>query len=425
MTLDTLLRTQLTSAVEDTTVPPGLARAALAGGRRRRRRRRAGRAVALATAAVVGGALLAPGRRPARAERPAGRRRRHRHEQGRPRLGAVAAAGSGPGVPFFADGGLWADGQLYALPASVNHAYPPRTVDGWLARAGRGRTRSDLGLAVLSPDGRCATCRPRPTSRDSATRGSRCRPTAAGSPTERGSWTSTTMQATPAAAPAGVRTEGGYITRSGRSASPTQGLVYEGAPFDAGLRHAPSCCATDGSTVARSTRPTQPHRRRLARRRRRRLRLRRRRHRHVRHVVRLRRRAVGRGRARLHGAAPSARHSSISPDGRWLITDDLPRVWDLQEGEWRGVDMPRERRHVAQMDAHVGGVVWETADSFLLPVADRMVQGMSRPSPTSTSTSRSCAARCRPVRASAPATSRTCRSPRRCGARTELAFAQP
>jgi hypothetical protein len=53
MSIDTQLRTQLTSAVEDTTVPPGLARGAMAGGRRRRRRRVVAGGLALATVVVA------------------------------------------------------------------------------------------------------------------------------------------------------------------------------------------------------------------------------------------------------------------------------------------------------------------------------------------------------------------------------------
>ena len=64
---------------------------------------------------------------------------------------------------------------------------------------------------------------------------------------------------------------------------------------------------------------------------------------------------------------------SISPDGRWLITDDLPRVWDLQAGEFATIDIPREVV-TSQGDALVGGIVWETEDTFLLPVSDRSVE---------------------------------------------------
>ena len=69
---------------------------------------------------------------------------------------------------------------------------------------------------------------------------------------------------------------------------------------------------------------------------------------------------------------------SISPDGRWLITDDLPRVWDLELGDFATVDMPREVV-TSRGDALVGGIVWETADTFLPPVPDRTSEGMVAP----------------------------------------------
>lgn len=28
----------------------------------------------------------------------------------------------------------------------------------------------------------------------------------------------------------------------------------------------------------------------------------------------------------------------VSPDGRWLLTDDLPRVWNLRDGEWAAIE---------------------------------------------------------------------------------------
>lgn len=61
---------------------------------------------------------------------------------------------------------------------------------------------------------------------------------------------------------------------------------------------------------------------------------------------------------------------TVSPDRQWLVTDDMPEVWNLREGSWGSVDMPADVGK-AQMDAQLGGVVWESADSFLLPVADR------------------------------------------------------
>jgi hypothetical protein len=71
---------------------------------------------------------------------------------------------------------------------------------------------------------------------------------------------------------------------------------------------------------------------------------------------------------------------TTSPDHRWLITDDLPRVWNLADGEWSLVDMP-ERIGPEQMLAQGGGAVWEGDDTFLLPIADRWM-GPTSPEPT-------------------------------------------
>ncbi|WP_162599691.1 hypothetical protein [Nocardioides solisilvae] len=58
----------------------------------------------------------------------------------------------------------------------------------------------------------------------------------------------------------------------------------------------------------------------------------------------------------------------LSPDGRWLLTDGLPRVWDAQEGRWASLDVPGEAFADTGWRAEVG---WEDAFSFLLPVLDR------------------------------------------------------
>ena len=136
--------------------------------------------------------------------------------------------------------------------------------------------------------------------------------------------------------------------RSGRSASPTRGWSTRARPSTRASAP-PGCCADDGSTVARSTCPPDSHipdgspadvavdydyaadssdtcitSYRPAR-----------------------RRTWVAGRERVPGPAPSARRSSISPDGRWLLTDDLPAVWDLRGRRFAAVDIPRERRHGA------------------------------------------------------------------------------
>ena len=71
---------------------------------------------------------------------------------------------------------------------------------------------------------------------------------------------------------------------------------------------------------------------------------------------------------------------TTSPDHEWLITDDLPRVWNLADGEWSRIDMP-ERIGPEQMMAQGGGAVWEGDDTFLLPIADRWM-GPTSPEPT-------------------------------------------
>ena len=108
MTIDTRLHAQLTAAVDDTTVPPGLAQSALAGGRSRRRRRALG-GLAAVTAAVVGGVLLLPDTGPsARDVQPA---------QGRTSTAAALAwarslpAGPAPALPFFGEGRLRQSGR--------------------------------------------------------------------------------------------------------------------------------------------------------------------------------------------------------------------------------------------------------------------------------------------------------------------------
>ena len=136
MTLDTRLHAQLTAAVDDTTVPPGLAQAALAGGRSRRRRRALG-GVAGVAAAVVGGVLLLPDAGPsARDVHPA---------EGRSSTAAALAwarslpEGPAPALPFFGEGGdLWSGGQRHDVPDEVNRTVAPRVVDGgWLVFVGQ------------------------------------------------------------------------------------------------------------------------------------------------------------------------------------------------------------------------------------------------------------------------------------------------
>ena len=94
--------------------------------------------------------------------------------------------GSAPSVPFYGAGGLWSDGASAPVPDSVNLAYPPRTVaGGWLVLVGRDERPVGPGGAGGRRVAARPPCRHVPP-RASATRGSRSRPTDAGSPTASG-----------------------------------------------------------------------------------------------------------------------------------------------------------------------------------------------------------------------------------------------
>ena len=365
MTLDTQLRTRLTTAVDDTAVPPGLALAALSGGRRRRRRRTAA-GIALATVAVVGGAMLLPGGGPLATDT----------EVADGDIARSTAAldwarslpeGAAPALPFFGPGGLWSEGRQYDVPAEVNRAYPPRTVSGgWLVLLGQDESR--LALAVLSPDG---TLRDLPA--DTFVEGfgdARVEVSADGRRVAYGVWVVDveSLQVTEVPHQPQSDETDGYYTPLRMVGFTDQGLVYQGAPFDQGF--GTTWLLRDDGTTVQVEPPARSH---------------------------------------ISDGAPADTALSFayaaddsdtcttsyalrdgvwgdggygcmgrylgealttSPDGRWLVTDDLPEVWDLEGGTWRTVEMPREVGR-SQMAAQMGGVVWESDDSFLLPVADR------------------------------------------------------
>ncbi len=374
MTLDTQIRTQLDSAVVDTTVPPGLARAALAGGRRRRHRRAAA-GLALVTAAVVaGGAVLLPDAGPtARDGQVAG---------GGPVTSMVALRwarslprGAAPTLPFFGEGGLWSAGERHDVPAEVNRAYPPRSVaGGWLVMLGQDPAR--LALAVMSADG---TLRDLPASTFAEGYGdSRVEVSSDGLRVAYGTWVVdlTTMRAAEVPHQPESDEQDGFYTGIRMVGFTGDGLVYEGAPYTEGFGRN-WLLREDGSTVQVDP-PTI-------------------------HIgddvpadvaVDYDYAADGsdtcvtayvlQGDAwsqEGHGCLGHALGEAltVSPDRQWLITDDLPEVWNLRDGSWGTVDMPSNVGR-AQMDAQLGGVVWESADSFLLPVADRWA-GITSPEP--------------------------------------------
>lgn len=375
MSLDTQLPQRLRAAVDDTPVPPGLAGAVLAGGRRRRRRRAAA-GVALACSVGMVAATAAqvpmpwssgPGGEAGVAGRPGG----ERSTVATPAVIGWARgldAGPAPALPFFGAGGLWADGRMHDAPDPVTYDQPPRTVDGgWLVATGQGA--EPTRLAVMAPD---------MSLRELPLAGSAEQPldtsTAVVSPD--GTRVAvrdvvvdlTTMQATQVPHAPTSATRDGYGVAVRMVGWTEAGLVYEAAPFTDGLGTA--WLLADDGTAEEVPLPQGAH-------------------------------LADSGPADVAVAfadsadgsetcvrtyvldAPTWRLDTqgclgrplrealaVSPDGRWLLTDDLPEVWDLQEGEWRTLDVPREVGR-EQMDTAMSTLTWEDPDTVLMVAADR------------------------------------------------------
>lgn len=364
MTIDSGIRDRLHAAVDDTTAPAAFAQTVMKRGRARRRRRAAVAGV-LAAAALAGGALLAPilGQ-----------------PTGPPSIangGAVAdpvavewagslPEGADPALPYFAYGKLWSEGRSVTLPASVNATVGPWAVEGgWIVMLGQ--SERDLAWALLSSDGGLRNLPAETYENGLGMARFEVSPDGRQAATEK--WLVDVVAMTASElphAPAG-RNEDGHVTEVRPKGFTEQGLVYEAAPYSEGMGTT-YLLRSSGSTV-RVDLPDATH------------------------IpdnspgdI-----AVGFDHAdptdtcitshRLVGTQwvedgngcvgkPLGEAGSISPDGRWLVTDDLPLVWDLQAGDFVGVDLPR-RVVTSRGDALVGGVVWETDDSFLISVADR------------------------------------------------------
>lgn len=376
MSIDAQLRTQLTSAVEDTTVPPGLARGAMTGGRRRRRSRAVAGGLALASVAVVATAV---------AQLPGPLLR----SEGDVASGASAyladglewarslPQGDAPALPFFGEGGLWSNGQMHdTLGDEVNHGYPPRQVEGgWLVVTGQDEQR--LGLAVMASDG---TLRPLPAAASVQGLGdARVAVSTDGRRVAHGSWVVdlTTMQATLLPHLPESTSQEGYATEAGVVGFTDEGLVYQGAPFEQGL--GTTWLLRDDGTTTEVEPPKDSHISQGG---------------PADVAVRfdyvasdtdtcmttyvLRDTAWEESNNACMGQA-LGEALAVSPEAEWLLTDDLPRVWSIADGRWDRLDMPAGLGR-AQMEAQRGGAVWEGDDTFLLPFADRWT-GPTSPEP--------------------------------------------
>ena len=305
MTLDTQLRDSFASAVDDTTVPPGFGP------------HRHPRWAAPPTPSPLGSRWRArrgrPRRRSPATQLPTSPTA---HEGQVADAGTVTSMvalkwarslpeGPAPTLPFYGEGGLWSDGTVHPVPASVNQAYPPRPVSGgWLVLLGQDESR--LHLAVMSADG---SLRDLPA--DTFAQGfgdARVEVSADGRRVAYGIWLVdvTTMQLTPVPHRPDSDEQDGYYTGHPDGRLHRRRPRLRGCALRQGLRHHLAAARRrhhDAGGPARG----QPHRRRRARRRGALLRLRRRQLRHLRDVVRPARRGRGSRRATAAWATTWAR----------------------------------------------------------------------------------------------------------------------
>lgn len=368
MSNDLHLRDRLTDAVEDTTPPPALAVAALAGGQRRRRRRTVG-AVAAIAAAVVAGALVLPDGGPLgvdRAPQIADQASSAMDERGLEWARSLDE-GAPPALPFFGAGGaLWSQGESYDVPAEVDRSFAPVAVrGGWLVRL-LAEDAGQIPLAVLDAAG--AVGEPLPTGAREYADPWRVLVSADGT---RAAYANIVVDLASRDSTELPNTAGAGARGSLRIVGFTDAgdLLFEGAPYRAGFGTA-RLLHPDGSLTDVPLPPDT-------------------------HVpqgsVDV---AVNFDYAAdnsdtcittwlLHEAGweewktfcmgkSLGEALSVSPGADWLLTDDLPRVWSLADGEWDRIDIP-DGVGPEQMLAQSGGAVWETEDAFLLPVADRWV----------------------------------------------------
>lgn len=375
MTIDPLIRERLRAAVDQDVVPPGFPQLAVRRGRRRRARRYA--LAGLAAAVVVGAssaAVLLPSGSDKRSADVAAT-----HESA---LAWARSLPQGPpsGIAFFAAGSLRDGDQVVPVPDGVITGSPTmgphRVTGGWLVVLG---VAAKLEPAVLSPDGSLRELPPWQYPRDSVdatvvvsedgTRvayGDQVLDVATGGTMEIPKRRSEVVRLI------GFGREGLVYqltaARGGNSATwllrpdgtPAEIALPDGAyltpsrPADVALSH-PDPDSEGGCLVSFTLVDEEWVER-----------------------------APGCG-----DRAPGET-ADVSPDGRWVITQDLPEVWDLVDGDFRTVDVPRDtwERWGYPLFGFAG---WESADTLVLTA-------MAPPDPLRESTSASVAVqlvRCR------------------------------
>lgn len=367
---DALLGRRMRAAVDDVHPAPSYAGTVLRAGRARRRRRQG---VVAAFVAVVmvgsGAALLGPGALPG-ADGPGVA------EDGGAGPDAAALAwardlpeGPAAGLPFFGGGGLRDGDHVVALPDEVSRSgHPQRVQGGWVVVLGA--SMAALEPAVLSPDGSLRRLPPYPFTGDSMD------PTVLVSPdggrvaygdrvVDLASGDLTTIPHDRAHDPDAHPDD---VTVVDLVAWGDEGLVYRGSPSRKGWGTT-WLLRDDGSTTrllpADDPRSVEGG--------------------GVADVVLeldySRKGDTCSTASRLEGTdwveQPThcmGRHLGealdLSPDGRLLLTDDLPEVWDLEKGEWTEVDLPRDIVE-GWGEGWMSMAGWESPDTLLLPVADR------------------------------------------------------
>lgn len=271
-------------------------------------------------------------------------------------------------LPVFGEGGkLWSGGQAYDVPAEVDRTLAPRAVQGgWLVRLGHGF--QDTAYAILTADGQLRSLPVNVTPDELFDTAVAISPD--GSKVAFGKWLLDveTRQATVVPHAPEQVTQDGYVTTVRVLGFTEFGLVYEAAPYAKGSgTH--WLLGEDGEAVEIDP-PADAH---------------------IRGGGRQADIAVTFDYSKdnsdtcvstwlLDTNGWDASYSgcmgqylgealAVSPEREWLLTDDLPKVWNIVESRWDSVDIPATLPRTWG-ESIFGRMVWEDADHILFTVSD-------------------------------------------------------